>query len=172
MRRPDARATAAAGPKPSSDSEPVQPGRMVTGAEPAASAVLTTTGEVTVPKIGLTAIGRRSVRPSPLVSISAPNAHWFSGASLVRVNVTVTVCVCPGEIRKSATSAAAVNPDGATTDTVQRVSVGSIDRNVRVVESLPASRLNVIDGRFRSLGRFFGMSPATIAGSRNSRYWT
>ena len=133
------------------------------------------TGDVTDHMIGLTEIGSRSVR-SPLVSTSAPNVYAFSGAS-VRVIVTVSDCFAPEWISNELTGApfevtVPVVPGGACSATFHTVVAGSIERNVRTVESLPASRLQEIAGRLRSLGRFFGMSPLTIVGSRNSRYCT
>ena len=125
----------------------------------------------TLSSIGRTAIeiGTRSVRLSPLVSTSAPNTHWFSTA-VVRVTRTVTGCVCPDRMVKNCPEGTvAVTPAGASTDTVQRVEVGSTLRKSRVVWSTPASRPNAIDARLRSLGRTVGRVPSTSVGSTPSR---
>ena len=75
--------------------------------------------------IGRTAIGTRSVRLSLLVSTRAPKTHWFS-AAVVRATRTVTGCVCPDRMVKNGPEGTVtVIPAGASTDTVQRVDVGS-----------------------------------------------
>src|SRR4051812_35572959 len=124
-------ACGAASPNAVSDSDPAQPERMVSGAQPAEAGAPTATGVVVVPQPGLTEIGTRSVRPRRLVSVMEPNVH-APNAAVVRVIVSLTARVCPGLIVKAGVSATAVVPGGACTVTDQRTAARSIDVNVRV----------------------------------------
>src|SRR5690348_16530412 len=141
---------------------------MVSGAEPESVAALTATGEVSAAHAGRTETGSRTVRPSSLVSTSAPNAQVANGA-VVRVSVSVTGCDAPGATVKSPPVTATSNPASPWTAALQCVAAESTEVNVRTVESLPTKRLNAIDGRLRSTARILGWSPATIVGSWPSR---